>query len=83
MTDQTLSCSETVRAMWDYVDHALPGPMRSAVEAHLKGCDNCAGHVAFAKRLVEGIANAPVAQSDVEALELRVRGALALEALSS
>ncbi len=83
MSDQTLSCSETVRAMWDYVDNALPGAMREAVAAHLRGCDNCAGHVAFAQRLVKNIAMAPVPESDIEALELRVRGALALEALSS
>ncbi len=83
MSETTLSCSETVRAMWDYVDHALPSGLRSAVEAHLKGCDDCTGHVAFARRLVENIARAPVPKSDIEVLELRVRGALAHEALSA
>ena len=83
MSDNTLSCSETVRAMWDYVDNALPGPLREAVTTHLDGCDNCAGHVAFARKLVANIAIAPVPASDIEALELRVRSALAHEAMAS
>jgi anti-sigma factor RsiW len=82
MSDQALTCSETVRAMWDYVDNALPGPMRDAVTAHLAGCDNCAGHVAFARRLVEGIATTPVPETEVEALKLRVQDALRTVATS-
>lgn len=82
MSDNTLSCGETVRAMWNYVDNALPGPMRDAVTAHLAGCDNCAGHVAFARRLVEGLATAPVPAAEVKALEERVRSALRTAAIS-
>ena len=40
MTEPTLSCGETVRALWDYVDNTLPSPLRDAVEHHLAGCDN-------------------------------------------
>ncbi|MBI3789810.1 MAG: zf-HC2 domain-containing protein [Gemmatimonadetes bacterium] len=80
MIHSRLSCGETVRALWDYVDHALPGPMRDAVAAHLATCDNCAGHVAFAQRMLGAIATAPVEDQDVARLAERVRVALRTEA---
>lgn len=83
MTEPTLSCSETIRALWDYVDNTLPSPLRDAVEHHLAGCDNCAGHVAFARRLVEALQTTPVDRAELERLEARVRHALAREAATS
>jgi anti-sigma factor RsiW len=80
MISHPLSCGETVRALWDYLDHALPGEMRSAVEEHLSHCTNCAGHVAFARRMLEAIERTPVADADVARLDARVRAALRAEA---
>ena len=83
MTDRDLTCGETVRALWDYVDNALDSPMREEVRRHLAGCTNCAGHVTFARWLVERVRTMPVAEADVSALEGRVRAALAREAQSA
>ncbi len=83
MISHPLSCGETVRALWDYLDHALPGELRDAVEAHLSTCQNCAAHVAFAQRLLEGLERMPVENADVARLDARVRAALRAEANAS
>lgn len=83
MISHSLSCGETVRALWDYLDHALPSEMRNAVEEHLSHCTNCESHVAFARRMLEAIERAPVTDADVARLEARVRAALRAEAGAS
>ena len=83
MTDRDLTCGETVRALWDYVDNALESPMREEVRRHLAGCKGCAGHVTFARWLVERVRTMPVAEADVSALERSVRAALAQEQRSA
>ncbi len=83
MTDRDLTCGETVRALWDYVDNALESPLREEVSRHLAGCTNCSGHVTFARWLVERVRTMPVAAADVRALEGSVRGALARESRSA
>lgn len=80
MTDRVLTCTETVRALWDYVDNACDGPLREAVVAHLAGCTTCTKHVEFAHQLVAQLRTMPVSDADVSALESRVRAALAREA---
>ena len=36
-----LTCREVVELVSAYLDGALPGDLRSAVEAHVNGCDGC------------------------------------------
>lgn len=83
MSERDLTCGETVRVLWDYVDNALPSPLRDEVSRHLAGCKGCAGHVTFARWLLERVRTMPVAASDVSALEGRVRTALAQEQRSA
>jgi mycothiol system anti-sigma-R factor len=44
-------CSEAVRRMWDYLDHALSPEDYSKVEEHLDFCRKCCGELEFAKEL--------------------------------
>ena len=83
MRDRDLTCGETIRTLWDYVDNALESPLRDEVSRHLAGCTNCAGHVTFARWLLERVRTMPVAAADVSALEGRVRSALAREQRSA
>lgn len=47
-TVQSIDCDATVRRLWDYLDVELD-PVRAAeVALHLKGCDGCREHFAFA-----------------------------------
>jgi anti-sigma factor RsiW len=36
-----LACREVVELLNGYLDDALPADVRTAVEAHLAGCDGC------------------------------------------
>ncbi len=37
-----ISCKQLLELISGYLDDALPGDVRSLVEAHLAGCDGCA-----------------------------------------
>ena len=36
-----ISCSEAVKQLWDYLDGAVEGPQREALEEHLGVCRKC------------------------------------------
>ena len=53
MTDQQASipCSEAVKQLWDYLDHAISADDQERVEKHLSFCRTCCGELEFAKEL--------------------------------
>jgi mycothiol system anti-sigma-R factor len=46
-----ISCSEAVRELWDYLEGAVEGPQREALEEHLGVCRRCCGEMEFAEEL--------------------------------
>lgn len=46
-----ISCSQAVKQLWDYVEGAVDGPQRQALEEHLGVCRRCCGEVEFAHEL--------------------------------
>jgi anti-sigma factor RsiW len=49
--DRLIPCSEAVRRLWDYLDHALAPDDQALVDAHLAFCRRCCGELEFAKEL--------------------------------
>ena len=46
-----ITCSEAVRRLWDYLDHAISAEDQERVERHLAFCRTCCGEMEFAKEL--------------------------------
>jgi len=46
-----IPCSEAVRQLWDYLDHALSPEDQARVVGHLAFCRKCCGELEFAKEL--------------------------------
>ena len=46
-----IACSEAVRQLWDYLDHAIAPEDHEKVERHLAFCRTCCGELEFAKEL--------------------------------
>lgn len=46
-----ISCSQAVRHLWDYLEGAVEGPQKEALEEHLNVCRRCCGEVEFAEEL--------------------------------
>jgi mycothiol system anti-sigma-R factor len=46
-----IPCSEAVRQMWDYLDHAIAPEDQQKVEHHLSFCRRCCGELEFAKEV--------------------------------
>ena len=51
MNETTIPCSEAVRQLWDYLDHAIDARDQATVERHLSFCRRCCGELEFAKEL--------------------------------
>ena len=47
----TIPCSEAVRQLWDYLDHAVALEDQEKVEQHMSFCRTCCGELEFAKEL--------------------------------
>lgn len=61
MTDtKTLPCSEAVRQLWDYLDHAISPEDQEKVEKHLSFCRRCCGELEFAKEMRAFLASSTV-----------------------
>jgi anti-sigma factor (TIGR02949 family) len=52
-----IPCSEAVRQLWDYLDHAVSAEDHEKVEQHLSFCRTCCGELEFAKQLREFLAS--------------------------
>jgi anti-sigma factor (TIGR02949 family) len=46
-----IPCSEAVRQLWDYLDHAVTPEDQAKVEQHLSFCRRCCGELEFATQL--------------------------------
>lgn len=46
-----ISCSDAVRQLWEYLDGAVEGAQKAAIEEHLNVCRKCCGEVEFAGEL--------------------------------
>lgn len=66
--ERLLPCSEAVRQLWDYLDHALSAEDQAKVEGHLSFCRKCCGELEFAKELRSFLAS-----NDVEEIPPDVR----------
>jgi anti-sigma factor (TIGR02949 family) len=68
---KAIPCSEAVRQLWDYLDHAIPPDDHEKVEKHLSFCRRCCGELEFAKEL-----HAFLATSSVEEIPTDVKARL-------
>jgi anti-sigma factor (TIGR02949 family) len=50
-TQGSITCSEAVRQLWDYLDHAISPEDQERIEQHLSFCRSCCGELEFAKEL--------------------------------
>jgi len=57
MSERAIPCSEAVRRLWDYLDHALSPEDQARVEGHLAFCRRCCGELEFAKELQSFLAS--------------------------
>lgn len=62
MTEQqgAIPCSEAIRQLWDYLDHAIAPDDQARVERHLSFCRMCCGELEFAKELRRFLASSGV-----------------------
>lgn len=49
--ERMIPCSDAVRQLWDFLDHALSAEDAANVEKHLAFCRRCCGELEFAKEL--------------------------------
>jgi anti-sigma factor (TIGR02949 family) len=68
-TDGAITCSEAVRQLWDYLDHAISTEDQERMEKHLSFCRTCCGELEFAKELRRFLASGEVEEipADVKA----------------
>jgi anti-sigma factor (TIGR02949 family) len=66
-----MECSEAVRQLWDYLDHAISPVDQERVEQHLSFCRSCCGELEFAKEI-----RAFLASGDVQDIPSDVRARL-------
>ncbi|HJQ72024.1 MAG TPA: zf-HC2 domain-containing protein [Actinomycetota bacterium] len=50
-TTAAIPCTEAVRQLWDYLDHAIAPEDQEKVEYHLSFCRRCCGELEFAKEI--------------------------------
>ena len=48
-----IDCTEAVRRMWGYLDHALERGPSQEFETHLDACQRCCGELEFSRHLKE------------------------------
>jgi len=51
-----IDCTEAVRRMWAYLEHALEPTPTKEFEAHLETCQRCCGELEFSQRMREMVA---------------------------
>jgi anti-sigma factor RsiW len=49
----SVTCQRAIEMVTDYLDGALPGGARRALEAHLRACPNCAEYLAQVRTTIE------------------------------
>ena len=61
-----------MRALWDYLDRALGDADMAAIDAHLATCEDCYGHAAFERQLLDEIRKLSTGHVEPETLRARV-----------
>ena len=79
-TPAPFDCEETVRRLWDYLDHELTDAEVRAVDAHLAECERCPQHFEFERAFLGAVRAARAEKGAHAALHDRVRTILQLEA---
>lgn len=78
-TNAPFDCRETVRRLWDYLDHELTETETRAVDAHLALCDRCPPHFAFERAFLAAVRQAREERGASAALRDRVRNILGMD----
>ena len=68
-----LVCREFVELVTGYLEGTLPDVERARMDAHLAGCDGCAGYLEDMRRLVGSLHETPEAPADDETREALTR----------
>jgi anti-sigma factor RsiW len=76
---QPIDCDATVRRLWDYLDQELDVIRAAEVALHLRGCDACQEHFAFADHFLAAVHDAWPAAQESSPLRERVLARLAAE----
>lgn len=71
-------CLETVRRLWDYLDHELNPAEVCALDAHLAQCDRCPPHFEFERAFLAAVRTAREERGANAALRDRVRAILGM-----
>ena len=66
-----IDCTEAVRRMWGYLDHALERGPSEDLETHLDACQRCCGELEFSRRL-KGMAASTGSETLPESLRRRI-----------
>jgi len=73
-----LSCEQTVRRLWDYLDHQLSAADTRSVEQHLRDCQaNCASHFEFERTFLQIMRGARPTSPASDVLRARVTALIA------
>jgi anti-sigma factor (TIGR02949 family) len=61
-----IPCSDAVRKLWDYLDHAIAPEDQEKVEHHLSFCRRCCGELEFAKEIRRFLASGSSEEIPIE-----------------
>lgn len=78
-TPALIDCETAVRALYDYLDGRLPTATMRIVQGHIETCKACAGHFAFARRVLDLVPAALPLGGDAGALRARIVSSLKAE----
>lgn len=67
-----IGCEESLRRLFDYLDHELDGPRHTEMEQHLKICRSCYSRAEFEKRLKAKLSDVSTEKPAAE-FEYRIR----------
>lgn len=67
-----IDCTEAVRRMWIYLEHALEPEPAEEFEAHLETCQRCCGELEFSQRMRHMVADRSVAPEVPVHLRIRL-----------
>lgn len=77
-TTKRLSCDDTVRQFFAYLDRALTGEPLEALEAHLHACLDCCEKLEFSRKLDafvrDRLGDEPLPERIEERIRRRIRG---------
>lgn len=78
-TPALIDCETAVRALYDYLDGRLPTATMRTVHGHIETCKVCAGHFAFARRVLDLVPSALPLGGESHALRARIVSSLKAE----